>query len=65
MKAKEIRALGTEELTKQLQSAYQQLFDLHLKAHTRQLVNHREIPRVKKQIAAVKTILRERQLGIE
>jgi len=25
-------------------------------------VNHREIPRVKKQIAAIKTILREREL---
>ena len=45
-----------------LQAAYQQLWDLRLKANTRQLVNHREIPRVKKQIAALKTILRERAL---
>jgi large subunit ribosomal protein L29 len=35
---------------------------MHVKAHTRQLVNHREIPRVKRQIATMKTILREREL---
>ncbi|MDO9333911.1 MAG: 50S ribosomal protein L29 [Dehalococcoidales bacterium] len=62
MKANEIRAMSTEEMNKQLQAAYQQLWDLRLKANTRQLVNHREIPRVKKQIAALKTILRERAL---
>ena len=65
MKASEIRAIGTEELNKQLQTAYQQLFDLHLKANTRQLANHREIPRIKKQIAAMKTILRERELNAQ
>ncbi len=63
MKASEVRALSTEEVNKQLQAAYQQLFDLHLKAHTRQLVNHREIPRVKKQIAVMQTVLKERALG--
>jgi large subunit ribosomal protein L29 len=62
LKANEIRAMSTEEMNKQLQAAYQQLWDLRLKANTRQLVNHREIPRVKKQIAALKTILRERAL---
>ncbi len=62
MKANEIHAMSTEEINKQLQAAYQELFDLRLKANTRQLVNHREIPRAKKQIAAMKTILREREL---
>jgi large subunit ribosomal protein L29 len=62
LKANDIRAMSTEEMNKQLQAAYQQLWDLRLKANTRQLVNHREIPRVKKQIAALKTILRERAL---
>jgi len=62
LKANEIRTMSIEEMNKQLEAAYQQLWDLHLKANTRQLVNHREIPRVKKQIAALKTILREREL---
>jgi large subunit ribosomal protein L29 len=54
--------MSTDEMNKQLQAAYQQLWDLRLKANTRQLVNHREIPRVKKQIALLKTVLRERAL---
>jgi len=62
LKANEIRAMSTDEMNKQLQTAYQQLWDLRLKANTRQLVNHREIPRVKKQIALLKTVLRERAL---
>lgn len=62
MKAIEIRTMSIEEMNKQLEEAYQQLWDLRLKANTRQLANHREIPRVKKQIAALKTILREREL---
>lgn len=62
MKANEIRAMSTDEMNKQLQAAYQQLWDLRLKANTRQLVNHREIPRVKKQIALLKTVLKERTL---
>ncbi len=62
MKVSEVRAMSTEEMNKQLQAAYQQLWDLRLKANTRQLVNHREIPRVRKQIALLKTVLRERAL---
>jgi len=62
LKANEIRAMSTDEMNKQLETAYQQLWDLRLKANTRQLVNHREIPRVKKQIALLKTVLRERAL---
>ncbi len=64
MKVEEIRALGTEELAKQLEEAHQELFNLRFRLSTRQLVNHREIPRVKKKIARLKTIMKERELGI-
>ena len=64
MKVDEIRALGTEELAKQLEEAHQELFNLRFRLATRQLVNHREIPRVKKKIARLQTIIRERELGI-
>ena len=64
MKVDEIRALGIEELAKQLEEAHQELFNLRFRLATRQLVNHREIPRVKKKIARLKTIIRERELGI-
>ena len=64
MKAEEIRALSPKELEKQLEAAHQELFDLRFRLATRQLVNHREIPRVKKKIARLKTILRERELEL-
>ena len=64
MKAEEIRALSPKELEKQLEAAHRELFDLRFRLATRQLVNHREIPRVKKKIARLKTILRERELEI-
>lgn len=65
MKVEEIQALSDEELTKQLEAAHQELFDLRFRLATKQLVNHREIPRVKKKIARLKTIIRERELGIK
>ena len=64
MKLKEIRSLGIEELTKQLDEAYQELFNLRVQLATKQLVNHREIPRGQKKIARLKTIIRERELSI-
>ena len=64
MKVEEIRALGNDELLKQLEEAHQELFNLRFRLTTRQLVNYREIPRVKKKIAQLKTIIRERELDI-
>jgi len=64
LKVEEIRALSSEELVKQLEQAHQELFNLRFRLATRQLVNHREIPRVKRKIARIKTIMRERELGI-
>ncbi len=64
MKVEEIRALNTDELAKQLEEAHQELFNLRFRLATKQLVNHREIPRVKKNIARLKTIIGERELGI-
>jgi len=62
VKIEEIRALSDKELDKHLEEAHQELFNLRLRLATKQLVNHREIPRVKKTIAQLKTIIREREL---
>jgi len=64
LRIKEIRALSSEELVKQLEAAHQELFNLRFRLATKQLVNHREIPMVKKKIARLLTIMRERELGI-
>ena len=64
MKAEEIRVLSYEELQRQLEAARKELFDLRFRLATKQLVNHREVRRVKKEIARLQTIMRERELGI-
>jgi large subunit ribosomal protein L29 len=63
VKLTEIRALGNAELQKKLEEAHQELFNLRFKLATRQLVNHRELPKVRKRIARINTIVRERELG--
>jgi len=65
LKVEEIRALSSKDLAKQLEEAHQELFNLRFRLATRQLVNHREIPRVKRKIARLKTIIRERELDIK
>ena len=64
MKASEIRVLTNEELVTKLEEAHEELFNLRFRLATRQLENHREIPRVKRRIARIETILRERELDI-
>jgi large subunit ribosomal protein L29 len=64
LKLEEIRAKSNEELVKRLEEAHQELFNLRFRLATKQLVNHREIPRVKREIARLSTILKERELGI-
>ncbi|UCH51138.1 MAG: 50S ribosomal protein L29 [Chloroflexota bacterium] len=64
MKVEEIRSFSDAELVKRLTEARQELFNLRLRMATRQLANHRELPRVKKRIARIETIMREREFGI-
>ncbi len=63
MKVEEIKVLGDAELAKRLEEAHQELFNLRFRLATKRLVNHRELSRVKRQIARFKTIIRERELG--
>ena len=64
MKVEEVRSLSDAELSKRLVEARQELFNLRLRLATRQLANHRELPRVRKRIARIETIIREREYGI-
>ena len=63
-KLTEFRNLSTADLTKQLEDTHQELFNLRFRLSTKQLVNHREVRRVKRKIARLKTLLRERELEI-
>jgi large subunit ribosomal protein L29 len=63
-KLKEFRDQTAEELMKQLEDSHQELFNLRFRLSTKQLVNHREVRRVRRKIARLKTLLTEKELGI-
>jgi|DewCreStandDraft_5_1066085.scaffolds.fasta_scaffold07134_2 large subunit ribosomal protein L29 len=65
MKARELRELSDSELQRKLQELYQELFTLRMQLATRQLTNPHRIREVRKDIARIKTILRERELARE
>lgn len=56
-----MRSLSPEELAKQIDESYQELFNLRFRLATRQLTNYNEIRNVRKRIARLKTIMRERE----
>lgn len=62
MKANEVRDMSIEELTKKLNDLKEELFNLKFQHSTNQLDNPQRIVAVKKDIARVNTILREREL---
>ena len=62
MKVTEIRTLTTESLKEKLNESHRELFNLRFRLATKQLANHREINSVKKRIARIQTVIREREL---
>jgi large subunit ribosomal protein L29 len=62
--AEELRALGTEELQAKLKEAKEELFNLRFQAATGQLESHGRLTAVRKEIARIYTVIRERELGI-
>ncbi len=65
MKTNDIRKLSTEDLDKKALELKTELFNLRFQLATGQLENPSYIKSVKKDIARVKTIQRERELGIK
>ena len=65
MKPDKVRDLSDAELAEKVKSLKEELFNLRFQLATRQLDNPMRIREVKKDIARVKTIQRERQLSAE
>ena len=63
MKAKELKNLSVEELTKKLDELKKDLFMLRMQHATNQLDNPLQINATKKDIARVKTIIREKTIA--
>lgn len=64
MKVKDIRDMNGAELNQKLDDLKTELFNLRFRLVTGQLENPMRIREVRKTIARVKTILRERELNI-
>jgi large subunit ribosomal protein L29 len=62
--AEELRALPVEELKEKVKNLKEELFNLRFQAATGQLESHGRLTAVRKEIARIYTILRERELGI-
>ena len=65
MQAREIRAWTTEDLQGRLDEAYQESFALRRELALGRLEDHNRITAVKRDIARMKTLLRERELSAE
>ena len=63
MKASEFRKLSAEELAAKLGDLKKDLFNLRLQLATNQLDNTNKITEVKRDIARVNTVIREKQLA--
>jgi large subunit ribosomal protein L29 len=64
LSASELRASSPEELVSKLAEAKEELFNLRFQGATGQLESHGRLRAVRKEIARIYTVLRERELGI-
>ena len=62
--AEELRASSPEELSSKLAEAKEELFNLRFQGATGQLESHGRLRAVRKEIARIYTVMRERELGI-
>ena len=62
MKANEIRKLSTEEINTKINESKEELFNLRMKQATGNLENPGRIKELRKTVARLKTILREREI---
>jgi large subunit ribosomal protein L29 len=63
MKAKELKDLTVEELTKRRRDSKEELFNLRFQHSTGQLENTARLELVKKDVARIETIIRQKELS--
>ncbi|HVM36561.1 MAG TPA: 50S ribosomal protein L29 [Actinomycetota bacterium] len=62
MQVTELRDLSADELTQKLAETKEELFNLRFQNVTGQLDNYRRLGRLKRDVAQIRTILRQREL---
>ena len=63
MKAEELRSKSVEELNKEVADLNQEMFNLKFQLHTGQLENTSRLSETRKDIARIKTVLRQKTLA--
>ena len=63
-RAQDLRASDDDELVSKLREAKEELFNLRFQVATGQLDNNRRLQVVRRDIARIYTVMRERELGI-
>jgi large subunit ribosomal protein L29 len=63
-KPSELREMSEEALVERLREAKAELFNLRVQSATGQLDNHGRLQVIRKDIARIYTIMRERELGL-
>jgi large subunit ribosomal protein L29 len=61
-KLDDIRKLSDADVSKEVEEAYRRLFSMRLQRETRQLTNYQEVPKMRRHIARLKTVQRQREL---
>ena len=64
-RAQDLREQADEELVSKLREAKEELFNLRFQVATGQLDNNRRLQVVRRDIARIYTVMRERELGID
>jgi large subunit ribosomal protein L29 len=62
-RAEALRVMSDPDLAKELDTAYRSLFNVRLRLATRQQTNTTESTKVRRQIARIRTLQRERELA--
>ena len=63
MRASEVRELSDEDLVSELEGSYKELLNLRIRLATKQLSNTSQIRVVKKNVARIQTVMRERNVS--
>ncbi len=63
MKASEIREMNPDELVDELETLQRKLFDIRTQAVTEKLEDPSQLTKAKRDVARLKTIIRERELA--
>jgi len=63
VRAHEIREMDYEELKRSLEESYRELMNIRFRLATKQMANTSQVRYVKRNIARLQTIIRQRELG--